>query len=258
MPLISEYSNANNHLRLVLQGPSGVGKSCIAAQFPKPWIFDLDIKLNSAIYYLKRNKLQLPVGYDVCDVNEYDKDETGRPKPIPKLERFLHLDKHLIAANNNPAVETIVLDSGTMLADILINEVLRQQGKIKMSDFKDGRQFWMFFAPFCLNFFATLAQFRKHVVLTVHEKINKLENGSIAYPIKVAWPGQVGGNIGAFFSCVWRAEVEKQQSGTNLNYKWKIRTKPDGMYELNDTLDMPPTFEFSWPTIQAALDKAKV
>src|SRR4051812_45675627 len=100
MPLISEYSQTKNNLRLVLQGPSGVGKSCIAAQFPKPWIFDLDVKLDSAIAYLKRNNLPLPIGYDVVDVNEYDKDDNGRPKPIAPLFRYLHLDPLLIKANN--------------------------------------------------------------------------------------------------------------------------------------------------------------
>lgn len=259
MPLISEYSSSHNHLRLVLQGPSGTGKSCIAAQFPKPWIFDLDVKLRSALLYLKRNNLALPVGYDRVDINEYDKDETGQPKPIDKMQRFLHFDKLLIAANNNPLVETIVLDSATFLIDILINEVLRQQNKTKMADFKDGRQFWIFFGPFCRNFFSTLAQFHKHVVLIAHEKTNKNSEGAIVYPIKVDWPGKDGEKIGAFFDCVWRAEVDKIPNGPGqVKYNWKIRTKPEGMYELNDTLDMPSTFQFKWETIQVALDKGKL
>lgn len=252
MPLISEYSNTSNHLRLVLQGPSGAGKTTLASQFPGAWINDLDVNLGGTIGFLKEHKLQMPIGYDLIST-----DDEG--KPVPQLLQFLRLDKKLQEQQANPLVQTIILDSGTNLADILMYEVCRQQGKANPNSFKDGRQFWGFFAPFCRNFFSVLAQFRKHVVLTAHEKTQKLESGAIVYPIKVAWPGQVGENIGAFFNCVWRAEVDKIPDGPGkMKYNWRIRTKPDGMYELKDTLGLPPLFEFKWETIQTALDKAKL
>lgn len=252
MPLISEYSATSSHLRLVLQGPSGVGKSTIASQFPGAWINDLDVNLLGTLIFLKENKLQLPIGYDTISV-----DDKGQP--VHQLQQFIRLNEKLMEQQANPNVQTIVLDSGTNLADILIYEICRQQGKTNVAGFKDGRQFWGFFAPFCRNFFSVLAQFRKHVVLTAHEKIQTLESGAVVYPIKVAWPGQVGANIGAFFNCVWRAEVEKQSVGVNqMKYIWRIRTKPDGMYELKDTLGLPALFEFKWDIIQAALDKAKL
>lgn len=251
MPLISSYS-ADSHLRLVLQGPSGVGKSTIASQFPGAWINDLDVNLLGTLIFLKENKLQLPIGYDNIST-----DDEG--KPVPPLQQFLRLNEKLMQQQANPAIQTIVLDSGTNLADVLIYEVCRQQGKANIAGFKDGRQFWGFFAPFCRNFFSVLAQFRKHVVLTAHEKIQTLESGAVVYPIKVAWPGQVGANIGAFFNCVWRAEVEKLPDGPNkMKYIWRIRTKPDGQFELKDTLGLPALFEFSWDKIQQALDKAKL
>lgn len=250
MPLIQSYSS-DSHLRLVLQGPSGVGKTTIAAQFPGAWINDLDVNLGGTIAFLKENKLSLPLGYDMIST-----DDTGQP--VHPLQQFLRLDAKLQEQQKNPEIKTIVLDSGTNLADILIYEICRQQGKQSISGFKDGRQFWGFFAPFCRNFFSVLAQFRKNIVLTAHEKTQKLESGAIVYPIKVAWPGQVGENIGAFFNCVWRAEVERIQSGMITNYNWRIRTKPDGMYELKDTLGLPAVFPFKWETIQAALDKSKL
>lgn len=251
MPLISQYSSTNR-LRLVLQGPSGVGKTTIAAQFPGAWINDLDVNLGGTISFLKEHKLSMPVGYDSIST-----DDSGAP--VHPLQQFLRLDAKLQEQQKNSSIETIVLDSGTNLADILMYEVCRQQGKATPSAFKDGRQFWGFFAPFCRNFFSVLAQFRKHIVLTAHEKTQTLESGAVVYPIKVAWPGQVGANIGAFFNCVWRAEVEKIPDGSNkMKYLWRIRTKPDGMYELKDTLGLPALFEFSWDTIQAALDKAKL
>lgn len=251
MPLTSEYSEENDKIRLVLQGPSGQGKTTIACQFPGAWIFDIDVNLGGTLRFLKEHKLQLPLGYDVLD-----RDDSGQP--VHKLQQFLRLDAKLIEAQKNPDVKTLVLDSGTTLANVLIDEVCRQQGKQSIQGFKDGRQFWGFFKPFCMNFFATLAQMRKHVILTVHEKTNKSESGAIVYPIKVAWPGQVGENIGAFFTNVWRAEVDMIPNGAKLDRKWFLRTLPTGMYELKSTLSVPERFEFSWDTIQKALDKAKL
>lgn len=246
MPLISEYSSSNDKLRLVLQGPSGQGKTVIACQFPGAWVFDIDVNLGGALRYLQASGLPLPIGYDTLD-----RDDKG--EAVPKLQQFLRLDQKLMDAQRNPAVQTLVLDSGTTLVNILIDEICRQQGKPNIQAFKDGRQFWGFFKPFCMNFFATLAQMRKHVILIVHEKTNKTESGGIVYPIKVAWPGQVGENIGAFFTNVWRAEVQMIQSGATTNRKWYIRTLPTGMYELKSTLAVPELFEFKWDVIQKAL-----
>lgn len=250
MPLISEYADDNDKIRLVLQGPAGAGKSTVACQFPRSWIVDVDVNLGGTLRFLKERKLQLPVGYDVLD-----HDDKGTP--VPLLQRYLRLAEVLKKVQMMDNVDTIVLDSGTTLADVLMAEVCRQQGKSQPSDFKDGRQFWGFFAPFCRNFFSVLAQMRKHIVLTAHEKTEKLESGAVVYPIKVAWPGQVGQNIGAFFTNVWRCEVQILPSGQSNTYKWNIRTMPESKYELKNTLGLPALFEFNWSTIQAALDKGK-
>jgi hypothetical protein len=246
MQPITSYASTNDKLRLLLQGPSGAGKTTVACQFPKPYIIDIDVNLGGTLRFLKDNNLPLPIGFDVLDRN--DKGEE-----VPLKQRYLRLNDCLKAAQMDPNVETIVLDSGTTLTDVLVNEVLRQQGRNLVTDFKDGRQFWGFFGNLSKSFLAILTQMRKHIVLIVHEKTMTNTEGAVVYPVKIAWPGQVGQNMGIFFTNVWRCEVQSVIGG---KYQWLIRTMPEYRYELKNTLGVPPTFEFKWETIQKQLDVA--
>lgn len=251
MQTIETYADSNDFLRLALQGPSGSGKTTLSCQFPGAYIIDMDVNLGGSLRYIREHKLKLPVGYDVLD-----RDDKGEPVDI--FQRFGRLNKLIMEAQTNPIIETVVLDSGTRLADVIIAEINRQQNKKAISDWKDGRQFWGLFAPFCRNFFDTLAQIRKHVVFILHEKTNKTESGAIVYPVKAAWPGQVGENIGIHFTNLWRTEVQQIPAGPiNTNYKWQIRTMPDAKYELKNTLGLPAVFEFNWQTIENALKKGQ-
>lgn len=246
MQSISTYSQSNDKLRLILQGPSGAGKTTVACQFPKPYVIDIDVNLGGTLRFLKERKLQLPLGYNVLD-----KDEEG--KDVPPKQRYLRLAAYLKEAQLNTEIETIVIDSGTTLADVMIEEVLRQQNRNVIGDFKDGRQFWGFFAVLGRHFMGTLSAIRKHIVLIVHERTMTNESGAVVYPVKIAWPGQVGQNIGLFFTNVWRCEVQLTPSGLTTSYKWLIRTMPEFKYELKNSLGLPPVFEFDWATIENKL-----
>jgi hypothetical protein len=241
MQPITNYADKNDKLRLLLQGSSGAGKTSCACQFPKPYVIDIDVNLGGTLRFLKERNLALPVGYDVLD-----KDENGVDVPLPL--RYQRLSKCFAEAQKNDAIETIIIDSGTTLAPVMIAEVLRQQGKSEMT-----KREWGFFATLGQHFMATLSVMRKHIVLIAHEKTVTDANGSIVYPVKVAWPGQVGQNIGVFFTNVWRCEVQATASGMQTNYKWQIRTMPEYKYELKNTLGLPPLFEFKWETIAEKL-----
>lgn len=245
MQPISSYDTSNRFLRLLLQGPPKAGKSVLACQFPKPYIIDLDVNLGGPLRWIKEqnakgNKLALPVGYDVVD-----HDEKGIL--VELKQRFLRLDKLLKEAQVNPEIETIILDSGTQLVDILINEVLRQQQKTAMS-----KQEWGFFFTMSKNFFGTLAQMRKHIIVPVHEKINKDPTGAVVLPYEVAWPGQFGSIIGAFMTDVWRCECQ-EVTGLVPTYKYMVKTMPNYQFKLGNSLGLPPSFEFKWEVIEAKL-----
>lgn len=242
-PITSYQSTVGELLRVVLQGPPKIGKSCVACQFPDAYIIDVDCNLGGPLRYLERNKLPLPLGYDVLD-----RDEAG--VLVPMSARYARLDKLLVAAQANPDIKTIVLDSATNLTEVIIAEVMRQQMKTTMS-----KQLWGFFYNTSKNLIATLTQMRKHIVLTAHEKQNTTEEGATIYPYEVNWPGQFGKNIGAFFTDVWRCEVDEIPKGMETSYKWWIRTMPNHKFKLGNSLDLPARFEFKWETIAEKLKK---
>ena len=249
MQTIDHYAS-EEYLRLVLQGSPGSGKTTLAAQFPGAYFLDIDHNLGGALRFLKEKKLALPVGYDFVDT-----DTAG--KLIPVRDRYQRMNMLLQEAQLNPAIQTIVIDSATNLADILIEETLRLQGKTKISDYKDGRQFWGFFAQYSKQLMSIFTQMRKNLVLIAHEKLEKNEDGAVVYPVKVNWPGQVGAVIGAWFTDVWRCEVKTQPNGLKTDYIWQIRTMPDFKYELKNSLLLPPTFTFDWKLIDEKLHPKK-
>lgn len=241
MQPISSYS-ANDQLRLLLQGPSGCGKTDLVCNFPGVYIIDIDKNLGGVIRRRAKAGLSLPVGYDVLDY-----DDKG--VAVPVAQRYARLDKCLLEAQANLAVQTIVLDSATTLVDVMIAEVLRQQSKTEMT-----KREWGFMAILGKKLMATFSAMRKHVVLIIHEKTEKNSEGSVVYPIKVGWPGQVGDDMGKYFTNVWRCENSQVPTGTSgMTTKYTVRTTPNGMYSLKNTLGLPATFEFDWKLIEAAL-----
>jgi len=241
MQPITDYNTKESFIRLLLQGPPGSAKTTTACQFPKPYFIDADVNLGGPLRYCKRHGLSLPVGYDRLDV-----DETG--KVVPPQARYQRMTKLVAEASVNPAVETVVFDSATGLSPIVMDEVKRQQPSLK-----DGRQVYQFFLLATRDFIAQVTLMKKNFVLIAHEKIEQDAMTQITQ-YRVAWPGQLGDYIGAFFTNVWRCEVER--SGQPPVYKRVIRTIQDTQHHgLKNDLELPNTFEFKWDLIQQKLNE---
>jgi DNA polymerase III delta prime subunit len=239
MQPITNYSTKEEFIRLLLQGPPGSGKSTTACQFPKAYIIDADVNLGGPIRYCKNHNLVTPVGYDRLDV-----DETG--KPVPASAQYLRLDKLVADASVNPDIETVVIDSGTGLAPVIMAEVNRQQPSLK-----DGRQIYQFFLLATRTFIAKITVMRKNFILTMHEKIEQDAMTNIIQ-YRLAWPGQLGDYMGAFFTNVWRCEVESE--GFPPKYKRVIRTIQDTQHHgLKNDIELPAKLGFDWNLIKGKL-----
>jgi hypothetical protein len=238
MTPIAEYQIKEEFIRLLLIGPPGSGKTTTVCGFPNGYVLDLDVNLGGALRFLKARNQPLPLGYDRVDINE-------KGEVVPPLLRWQRLEA--LISNSPPEVETIVIDSATGLTDLLMQEVKRQQPSVK-----DGRQLYMFYLEAGKQFLNKFVLLRKHVVLTAHEKIEQdAMTGITQY--RVAWPGQLGDYVGAFFTNVWRCEVDRE--GIPPKYKYVIRTMQDTQhYGLKNDLELPPIFQFDWMTIQAKLN----
>lgn len=239
MQPITTYATSDAFVRVLLQGPPGAGKTATACQFPGVYVADLDMNLAGPIRWLNRTGKPLPLGYDVID-----RDETG--KEVDPSARYGRLVKCLQTAVADPTVQTIVVDSATKLSDYMIAEVLRQQGAQQMTI-----QHWGFYLAMWKKFISQLSVQRKHFVLVSHERVEKDEvDQSLKYFVMI--PGQMGNIIGSLFTDVWRCEVA-EKAGIPPTYAFNVRTMPSYRFNLKNSLDLPPVFEFSWKTIEEKL-----
>jgi hypothetical protein len=238
---INTYTTTTDYIRLLLQGEPKSGKSTLASQFPGAYIIDSDVNLGGPLRYLRERNLPLPVGYDVLDKN-------GTGADIDISERYMRFQSLMSEAQKNDKVQTIVIDSATSFCDIMIAETARLQPSVK-----DGRQLWGFFFTYGKELMARLRLIRKHIILIAHEKIEKLPDGSIVYPVRVAWPGQLGQIMASFFTDVWRTEVKQVGFSPNARYKWVVQTMPSYQYKLGNSLGLPDEFEFNWKLIESKL-----
>jgi hypothetical protein len=238
---INTYTTTEDYIRLILQGEPKSGKSTLACQFPKAYIIDCDVNLGGPLRFLKQHNLPMPVGYDVLD-----KDEQG--KDVPMLSRYTRFAELIDEAQKNEAVGTIVIDSCTSFQDVLLEATKRLQPSIK-----DARQLWGFFFTYGKELMARLRLMRKHIVLIAHEKLDKLPDGSVAYPYRIAWPGQLGLIMPSFFTDVWRCEVKQTGFNPTAKYEWIVRTMPTYQYKLGNSMDLPDEFKFDWKFIESKL-----
>ncbi len=236
MQPITKYATSEAYLRLLLQGSPGSGKTTLGCQFPGAYVADCDLNLAGPLRFLQQTGRTLPVGYDTID-----RDENG--KEVPLNGRYIRLMQCLTSAANDPAVQTLVVDSATKVSDYIMADVLREQNKSEMSI-----QLWGFYLRKWMGFISQLSVLRKNFVLIAHERVEKDEvDQSLKYFIML--PGQIGNIIGSLFTDVWRCEVAENMG----KYSWLIRTMPSYRFILKNSLGLPPTFEFKWETIAAKL-----
>lgn len=219
---------------ILLLGPPGSGKSSLAAHFPRPWFADIDNNLagiQRAFPEIAKNVKFSSIIYD-DEGNTIDERERYSKRFLPELK----------LACADPTIDTIVIDSCTTLADLIINDVLRQVGRSAM-EIQDWGKFLFAFR----NLVAWIRSQGKLVVFTAHERVEKDEiSGIIKYFVNL--PGQIANTIGALFSDVWRCEVDEKAG----NYTYQVRTMPSARHSLKNSHVFKPVI-----TAREAVDAIK-
>jgi hypothetical protein len=196
---------------LMLVGSAGSGKSTLAARFPAPFFLSLDKNLRGpAAVMVSENKT------DITYEDNFDKDDEG--KAIPPGLQFKRFADVLAKACQDPYVKTIVLDNTTLLSDLIMNDILLQQGR-KTPEIRD----WGLYGAAWKQLLAKLRLCGKNVIVISHERLEKDElDGTLKYFLAV--PGQTADLLPTLVTDVWRCEVEEQLVGRERKHVRQVRT----------------------------------
>lgn len=211
----TDYKPAEN-LAILLVGNPKTGKTCVAASFPKPYFLDVDNNLDSAARLLAGKQFW------------YDQPAKGvKPEEVWKIS--LNCLKDAVA---NPEIQTIVLDSLSMLADYACAWIIAEHARLGDKD-KNGKLVEALTIP---DYGKLLQMFKqlvfslrlsnKYIIVTSHQSNSKDElTGAVHYALAI--PGQAKDTLGGAFTDVWATMASPVAGGKT---KYEIRTRPTGFH----------------------------
>lgn len=219
--------NSNLGTAILLSGPAGGGKTVLGMRlFPRTYCLVADLNFKSGIDYLRsKGETDNIVGFDTVTV-----DEEGKPvKPLNQYDRFW---KKVNEAVNDTNVDAILIDSATVLEDVIKAKICSatDESKIKLSNYDQWGSYLITWKGVIMQ----LRQSGKKLIMTAHERKERDESDGI-YKYQIALDGQIRDKFPAMFSDVWRCEVQE----ANNKHTWMVRTLGNVRHELKNTRGLP-------------------
>jgi phage nucleotide-binding protein len=215
--------SSSQHLKVLVYGDSGVGKTCSIATMPGPiFMFDFDQKISSLASFLKvSNKEKLKeVDYDA-----FGHDPTKKGRPIQRFEGSLVGAKKAIEAGEFK-YKTVVLDSLTTFAEELMREIIKNNPGLKRAiENVPSLQDYMVLNIEFKRIVNQLLSLPLNVVVIAHASTDKDENtGQIK--VKPLLPGKLADQLPVVFPELYRAFVAQQDGKSSF----LLQTRPDGKH----------------------------
>lgn len=214
------------HLKVLVYGDSGAGKTCFAAGFPTPILFlDFDGKVNSAASFYSGDKDRLAQ----IEV------ETLTPKPgVDPIQKFQEITRKL--DKENP-YKTIVIDSLTTFSAACLKHIVKTNPGIKRVQSAQGVQPGMQDYGILKREFSRLIPgfltLDSNIVMCAHIKVDKDElTGEINRSTMM--DGSFSQELPIYFEEVWRAYADDKGghwAQTQSDYKFKCRSQIPGIFK---------------------------
>lgn len=224
---------------LLLKGEPGSGKTFKSAHWPRPVIFSFDNNLSG----LRRLSPERRAAIRVINPRL---DDAG--KKIDDTKIWDVFVQRLAACASDPTVGTIVIDSLTTMAEVLMDKILgtgAPSKKVEIQHWGDFARYlkWLGENLMCAN------DLDKHVVLIAHEQIDKEElTGRVKYLLNIG--GQMKHGFDLYFTDCWRTYTKGNSTG-GVDY-W-VRTLPTDYHSAKTSMDVKP--DFKWDTEAPAIIK---
>ncbi len=208
-------------LRLLIIGKSGSGKTHLVAEGLKQewmqdaYIFDTDLRLESILSRF---------GTEVLDHIEYDRyrdlSTTFGGSFAKAQAKKIELTR-LIQSNDPSAPKSIIIDSGSFLAKLILNEALHLDGK--SSDTKPNLAHYGTLANKMERFVSELTGLPCNIILTVHENVVKDDiTGALNWDI--ALTKSLRNTLPGYFNEVYQCKVRT----LGKDIKYEVHPRPVG------------------------------
>ncbi len=244
--------DVNRATTIMLVGSPGAGKTTLALQFPRPYIFDADNKLRGPLRHLKE------IGVDPATIKFDHGTVDEKDAPVKPMQRWAHMAKCLQAAAKDPDIDTIIIDSGTAIQEYMKNDIFRQrvpgsgsrtplitEANLERAQLTEPE--WGIYGRYWNILITDLQTCGKIVILTMHHESRQLgDNNSGIVEDCLAVQGQTRYKIAGLFSDVLLLSTEASGFGENTKVTRKTRVVPANMNDkrgLQSSLALPPVME---------------
>jgi hypothetical protein len=254
----------NRSTTIMIVGAPGAGKTTLALQFPRPYIFDADNKLRGPLRHITS------LGIDPKTI-KYDHgtvDENGTP--IKPLQRYQHMVKCLTAAAKDETIDTIIIDSGTAIQEYIKNDIFRQrvpnvksntplinEANLERAQLTEPE--WGIYGRYWNSLVTEMQTLGKIVIFTMHFENRSLNEGAIT-EVALAVQGQTRYKLAGLFSDVINPFTKTEGFGENMKVKRYLRTIPvneNDQRGLQSALGLKPIEELTDATTKAIIDQFK-
>lgn len=172
--LLSEIKPVE-HLKVLVCGPPGTGKTCFAAGFPYPaLVLDFDSKINSAAAWYEKDSERL----QNIEVRNLGKRLT-ESDPIAELNRIIREELIPMQAKGEVKYKTLIIDSATTFSSAVLNHIVKTNPGTKRVASAQGVQAGMQDFGILKREFAKLIpgllSLPMNVVMTAHIKTDRSE-----------------------------------------------------------------------------------
>lgn len=230
MPKLSDIYTSGN-LKVLVQGDSGIGKTCLAAQFPAPIRYlDFDLKVDSAASYLRSKDMLKQLNH--IEVDSFPPGFTE--SPLDKLSKVI---AELIAAQKLGTLPaTLVLDSITTFSAATLLHIVKTNPGIKRTVSAQGSQ------PGLQDYGILRREFQRlipglltlpcNIVMLAHIAVEKDEATGQIFRHSMM-DGSFARELPIYFKEVWRMYVK--------DGKRMVQTQTDAMFNCRSQIPgLPP------------------
>lgn len=219
-------------ITLLLKGPSGSGKTWKAAHFPKPVYFNFDNNLRSL------QNLPEAIRKEIRIVNLRTRTKDDKQVEVEMTKVYDYFWERLEQVLDDDSVETVIIDSITMLADFLMYKLVGTANPSKQAEIQHFGAYVRHFNHLG-DMILTNSALDKHVILIAHEQ-TVIDSKNQTTNLTLSLMTKVKDDFGRFFTDEWRAYRKHVGSKT----QFRINTSGGYNFSAKCSLNLPGDFEW--------------